>query len=146
MTEPTNTNDWPLSKLIKHTVLPKPKGSPKAGGKEYAVRAAFGLCVLGLTWLFGVGLFARKELPGCGATNTTALVERVVNQMPLVQAANLKFVSLKSVQEQGYNADKGLRSCAATLITTAGEDTIQYSVEWGDADKTQFRVEARIQP
>lgn len=145
MTEPINTNSWPLAKLIKHTVFPKPKGSPKAGPKEYAVRGVFALSLLGLMWFFGFGVFSRKELPGCDATETKTLVEQVVNQMPLVQAANVKFVSINGVQQQGYNADKGLRSCFATLITTAGENAIQYSVEWGNSDKTQFRVEARVQ-
>lgn len=61
MTEPTNTNDWSISKLIKHTLLPKPEGSPKAGAKEYAVRITFALFMLALMWFPGVGLFAHKE-------------------------------------------------------------------------------------
>ncbi|MRH77417.1 hypothetical protein GH984_01665 [Spiribacter sp. C176] len=40
------TDSWSWKKILKHVILPKPKGSPKAGQKEIALRislAAVGL-------------------------------------------------------------------------------------------------------
>jgi len=33
-----STDIWPWSKIIKYTLLPKPKGSPRIGKKEILVR------------------------------------------------------------------------------------------------------------
>ncbi len=40
------TDSWPLGKLIKYTLLPRPKTAPPAGRKEYWVRGITSLFFL----------------------------------------------------------------------------------------------------
>ena len=138
---PETTDAWPWAKIFKHVVLPKPKGSPKAGKKEIALRG-------GMATVFGLialtAFFGGKSLPSCDQAETTSLVGQIVNDMPLVKIANAQFVSLKNVTEQGHNKDAELRACAAILVTTAGEDNLQYSVKWQDKKDGNFYVEAQI--
>ena len=49
------TDSWGWGKIIKHVILPKPKGSPKAGKKEIFAR----LAVAGLIGLilYSMGVF-----------------------------------------------------------------------------------------
>jgi hypothetical protein len=86
-----------------------------------------------------------KGLPPCEAKETASLLEQIVNDLPLVKATNTRFVSLKQIEELGYNNESELRSCKATLITTAGQDDLQYSIKWQDKRKGLFYVEARLQ-
>ncbi len=43
---PTTTDKWPTKKILKHVLLPKPKGSPKAGKKEIGIRIVLALFFL----------------------------------------------------------------------------------------------------
>ena len=140
--QPVETTDsWSWGKIIKHVLLPKPKGSPKPGKKELSLR-------IGMAVVFGliaINIFiGGKSLPSCDQKETTALVGRIVNDLPLVKIASAKFVSLKNISEQGHNKDSEIRSCTATLVTTAGEDDFQYSVQWRDKKQGTFEVEGRI--
>ena len=65
--------------------------------------------------------------------------------MPLVKAAGAQFVSVKNVVEQGFNQETEIRSCSGTLVTTAGENNLQYSIKWRNKDKGEFSVEVRVQ-
>ena len=49
-----NTHSWSLGKLIKYSLLPKPKGSPKAGKKEIIVRITIALIILLLLIFFEI--------------------------------------------------------------------------------------------
>ena len=135
------TDSWSWGKIIKHVLLPKPKGSPKAGKKEISIRA-------GMAVIFGLiainAFFGGKSLPACDQKETTTLVGQIVNDMPLVKIANAKFVSLKDITEQGHNKDSEIRSCTGTLVTTAGEDSFQYAVQWRNKKEGTFEVEGRI--
>ena len=83
------------------------------------------------------------SLPECDSTDTRGLVGKIINDVPSAKEAGIQFVSLKGVTEQGYNEVSQIRSCAATLVTTAGEDDVQYHVKWVNKDANQFYVEAR---
>lgn len=135
------TDAWPWSKIMKHVFLPKPKGSPRSGKKEKVARiltaAVFG--VVGWSVFGGSG-----SLPSCSSTDSKTLVGQIINDSPIAKMSGAKFVSLKNISEQGYNKDAGVRSCTATLVTTAGEDNIQYSVNWQNKAKGTFEVQARI--
>jgi hypothetical protein len=54
--QPIETTDsWSWGKIVKHVLLPRPKGSPKAGKKETSLRTGMaatfgGLAVLALGW------------------------------------------------------------------------------------------------
>ena len=109
------------------------------GGKLAAltlVGAAFMVVSLGVP--FG------GTLPGCSSADTTGLVGQIVNGMPVVQLSGAKFVAVKETRELGYNNAAEIRSCSGTLITTAGEDQIQYSVEWIDKSQGKWAVNAQI--
>ena len=54
MEDKSTTDSWSLGKIIKHTILPKPKGSPKAGKKEIIVRITIALIILLLLIFFEI--------------------------------------------------------------------------------------------
>ncbi|MBL3527062.1 MAG: hypothetical protein JMN29_05125 [gamma proteobacterium endosymbiont of Lamellibrachia anaximandri] len=110
------------------------------GGKAAALSIIGGLWVL-----MSVGGVALSALPGCDSTETKSLVGQIINGLPLVKASGAQFVSVKNATEQGYNQEAEIRSCSGTLVTTAGEDNLQYSIKWQNKDKGEFYVEAQIQ-
>jgi hypothetical protein len=65
------TDSWPLKKILKHIIFPKPEGSPKAGKKEILIRVAIG-CAF--------GLFALTRILGNKS-------ETEVNAAPIAQEA-----------------------------------------------------------
>lgn len=85
-----------------------------------------------------------SSLPECDSDDTLSLVGQIVEEMPVVRLNNIRFVELKDEKQLGFNEDKELRSCSATLVTSAGEDSIYYTVEWDDKDANEFWVEAEI--
>lgn len=138
---PATTDEWPWSKILRYALLPKPKGSPKAGKKEIGLR-------LGIASFFAIILFGRffssGGLPACSSADARELVSKIVNDLPIAKRTGARFVSLKDVVELGYNKERELRSCSSILITTAGEDEFQYSIEWRDKAKGIFFVNARV--
>ena len=85
------------------------------------------------------------QLPACDQKETIQLVEKIINDLPAAKSVNAHFVSLKNIKEQGFNKEKELRSCAANLISTKGENLLQYSIKWIDENKSQYWVEAQVQ-
>lgn len=85
-----------------------------------------------------------QSLPSCQANEALKTVEQIINTMPAAKAANATFVSLKEIKEQGFNKDSEIRACGAILVTTVGEDKLQYSIKWQDKAAKTFFVEARI--
>lgn len=137
------TDSWPFGKILKHVLLPKPKGSPKAGKKEITLRLAMGAIFGAIGLYFALG---GKSLPGCDQSDTKDLVGKIINDLPVARAQNTQYVALKNVVEQGYNKTTELRSCQAILVTTAGENSIQYSVKWQDKTKGLIYVAAQLLP
>ena len=134
------TDSWEWSKIIKHVILPKPKGSPKAGKKEIGARAGIGATF----GLIAFSLFSSGGLPTCDSSDAKNLVGQIIDDMPLVKMSGAQFISLKDVSEQGFNEKSEVRSCTGTLVTSAGEDSVQYSVKWQNKKKSTFYVDARI--
>lgn len=137
------TDNWPFGRILKYVLLPKPKGSPKAGKKEIALRVAMGALFGAVTLYLSLG---GKSLPSCDQSDTKNILGKIINDLPAARAQNIRYVSLKSIVEQGYNKSTELRSCQATLVTTSGEDSVQYSVKWQDKAKGLFYVEAQLRP
>lgn len=134
------TDSWSWGKIIKHVLLPKPKGSPKAGKKEIGLRVGFG-AVFGL---IALSIFSSSSLPNCHSSESTDLVEKIINDLPYAKATGMKFVSLKEIKELGFNKKSEIRSCNALLITTSGEDELQYSIVWSNKDKGEYYITAEI--
>jgi len=93
-----------------------------------------------------VVIYGPSPLPGCNDSESLATVERLINDLPVVKARGIRFVSLKTVQEQGQNRSEGIRVCTATLVTTAGEDALRYQIKWTDRWKQQFLILAQVNP
>lgn len=74
-------------------------------------------------------------LPSCDDDDSIELITKIIN------GQGLQFVSLKSISEQGYNANSGLRACAAKVITTSGDMGIHYSIAWQNKSKDQFGIQ-----
>lgn len=141
MSEKITTDSWPLKKILKHILLPKPKDAPKAGVKEICIR----ITLFGIGAAFAYHQYFGEKMPACDAKSTISLIEKIVNDLPIAKKSGAKFVSLKEVTELGFNKNSEIRSCNATLISTKGEDTIQYSVQWQDKSKNTVWVEAQIE-
>ena len=94
--------------------------------------------------VMSAGVPIGGALPGCSSDDTTGLVGQIVSDMPVVRLAGAQFVAVKGTTELGYNSGSEIRSCSGTLITTAGETKIQYSVQWINKSKKQFAVNAQI--
>ena len=86
-----------------------------------------------------------KQLPTCDHEATIKLTGQIINDLPLAKAVGATFVSLKNIKEQGFNKNSEIRACEATLVTTKGEDQLQYSVKWQDKSTGNIWVEAEIQ-
>lgn len=134
------TDSWSWGKIIKHVLLPKPKGSPKAGKKEIGLRIGFG-AIFGL---IALSIFSSSNLPACESSDSADLVEKIINDLPVAKATGSKFVDLKEIKELGFNKKSEIRSCNATLITTSGEDDLQYSIVWRNKDKGEYYITAEI--
>lgn len=97
--------------------------------------------VLAAATLSGCG---ETELPKCNDDVTHTLVGQIVNDLKVAKEHGTRFVSLNSVREQGFNKAEQLRACTATLVTTAGENTLQYSIKWQNREKKEFYVELQV--
>ncbi|WP_373054441.1 hypothetical protein [Thioalkalivibrio sp.] len=113
-----------------------------AGGRSGKTAALAG--VGGLWTLLSFQGAALATLPACGSAEATATVGNIISDMPGVKEAGIQFVSVNNAREQGYNPETEIRSCSGTLITTAGEDGVQYFVKWQDKAKGLFYVEAQL--
>ncbi len=134
------TDSWSWPKIIKHIILPKPKDAPKAGKKEMQARVGLGV----FFGIIALSAFSSSDLPSCSSSDSHSLVEQIINDLPVAKAAGAKFVELKDVEELGFNEKSEIRSCSATLITTSGEDALQYSIVWSNKDKGEFYIEAQV--
>ncbi len=104
------------------------------------------LSIIGGLWvLMSVGGTALSALPSCDSTDTKSLIGQIINDMPLFKVAGTQFVSVHDVVEQGFNQESQIRACAGTLVTTAGEESLQYSIKWSNKDEGEFYIEAQIQ-
>ena len=125
-------------------MIEKAKSNPVEVKGRGAKLAAL-LIIAGVWILWPLKGSILTTLPRCDDSDTVSLVGEIVNAMPLVQAAGAQFISVKEISEQGFNQDLQIRSCSSTLVTTAGEDSLQYSIKWANEQKKEFVVEAQIQ-
>lgn len=132
------TDSWSWGKILKHVVLPKPKGSPKAGKKEVGARIGMVAVILLVLMAFSSG---EADLPSCGSQDAKSLVQEIVTGSPEFQAMNARFVELTEVREEGFNESEQLRTCEAVLVTNYGEDLIRYVLEWRDRSSGYFEAE-----
>ncbi len=131
--------------LIKRKALIERAQEHPVEVKGRAAKATV-FAIIGGSWVALAALgTAAQQLPTCDAAETAHVVASIINDLPIAKASGARFVSLKGITEQGYNATDEIRSCRATLITSAGEDTVQYSLRWQNKDALQFYAEVRIQ-
>lgn len=85
-----------------------------------------------------------QDLPMCQQGETLKTVGEIVNELPVAKAEKVTFVALKEIREQGFNKEAEVRACAAILVTTVGEDKVQYSIKWQDKASKQYYVDLRV--
>ncbi len=103
------------------------------------------MALAGGFWMFAVFGTARAGgLPKCDSADATVLVGRVITEAPAVQTMGVEYVRMTDVEEQEYDPDAKTRSCRGTLMTTAGEDVVSYTIRWQDEATRQFQVEAQV--
>ena len=134
---------FPAYLIKRSNLIEKAKENPATVKGRGGKAAVFG--VIGGLWVFvTLGSAVLSALPDCDDSRAEALVGQIINDLPLVKAGGVQFVSLKNIAEQGYNKQTEIRSCKGTLITTAGEDNLQYNIKWSNQMAGQFSVEAQI--
>ncbi|MFC2974364.1 hypothetical protein ACFOJE_19400 [Azotobacter bryophylli] len=133
------------SYLIKRgSLIEKAAHSPiEANGRstKIAILAVIGAVFTAFTYIGAIA----SELPSCDSSDSKKLVGQIIESMPAVQIAGIKFVSLKDIEEQGFNQEAQIRSCHGTLVTTQGENELQYSIKWSNQQKGEFYIEAQLQ-
>ena len=80
------------------------------------------------------------SLPSCKSSDTTDLVEKIVNRSSY-RVGN--FIELNDIEEVGFNKSSEIRLCVAELTTTHGVVDVNYSVRWQNKETKQFYVEVR---
>ncbi len=134
---------FPAYLIKRGSLIATAKEHPVDAGGRGAKTAA--LAIVGGAWVLAAFSMAMdSRLPSCDSAEATQLVGKVLTDLPIAKASGIQYVTVKSINEQGYNKDTEIRSCTGTLVTTAGEDTVQYSVKWNDKDKSEYYVEAQI--
>ena len=103
------------------------------------------LAIVGGTWCLAVvaGQIA-SGLPGCDDSNAKVVIGKIVNDLPVAKASGIEYVSVKDVSELGFNPQAQVRSCAGTLVTTAGEDGLQYAIKWSNTERREFYVQLNL--
>lgn len=135
---------FPVYLIRRASLIKKAKKSPVRpkgqAAKTIALIAAGGIGVF-----LALNAMIFVILPSCNADITTNLVGQIVNNIPEVKTQSVTYVSLDNIVELGYNDDSQIRSCNATLVTTAGENNIQYNVKWLNQEAGEIKAEIRIQ-
>ena len=80
------------------------------------------------------------SLPSCKSSDTTDLVEKIVNRSSYRMG---NFIELNDIEEVGFNKSSEIRLCVAELTTTHGVEDVNYSVRWQNKETKQFYVEVR---
>ena len=94
---------------------------------------------------FGFDSYAKVYVvPACDANATVDLVEKIVNDIPVIKLVGSKFIELKEITQQGYNRSKDIRLCAGTVIMSTEESGLRYSVEKAENRKGGLYVEVQI--
>lgn len=107
--------------------------------KKISCQLALAFCAC-----LAVSACGSKTLPRCNSSEAQTLVGEIVNDMPAAKIAGAKFVALKNISELGFNKSEEIRSCHGNLVTTSGEDEIQFSIFWEDKTKDLFYIQAQI--
>jgi len=112
------TDDWPLSKILKCTLLPKPKGSPPMGKKEWVVRGAIASSIGVLLWIF---VWSKPSIPACGDGDAIATLKKVVQQN-VNNAIGSKIihidgdrVAIHEIETISKDKDVSRNTCAANV-------------------------------
>lgn len=90
--------------------------------------------------LVGLAGCSSSDVPKCNSSEVRALIEEITTGKAY-QIGN--FVSIKNVDEHGFNADSQVRTCSAELVTSQMDTGIYYSVTWADAEHEQIEVNMR---
>ncbi len=135
---------FPAYLVKRASLIKRAKESPVDVSRRSVKTAALSV-VGGLSILAVFSGAVLSALPACDNSGTKTLVGRIVNDIPIAKSAGVQFVALKDIVEQGYNEQNEIRVCRATLVTTAGEDALQYHVKWSNKDKGEYFIEAQIQ-
>lgn len=124
------TDSWTFGKILKHVILPKPKGSPKAGKKEKLTRAAFFIAfgILGYNLFFG-----GASLPACNSENAKSILKEAFNGADFARAQNVEASAVIDARELSYDDGSSVRTCSGTLVlNTSAHITVRYAMKMQD--------------
>lgn len=131
---------FPAYVLKRKSLIEKAKGSPvEVTGRAW--KAAL-LAVVGLIFiLITIPSFLSNNLPACDSPEVVSLAENVVKNAPAIKTLGIQSIKIKVPAEKYYDSASEKRVCRAMLSSSAGDESIHYSVEWHDQKKNVIWVE-----
>lgn len=96
---------------------------------------------LGAAIIFVLVSFRAPTVPSCESSEIIKLASKLITGLPIVKASGAQYVTVKDINELGYNKESKIRLCSGTLVTTVGDDAIEYSIK---QIKSQYYVEVQI--
>jgi hypothetical protein len=117
--QPSTTDEWPISKILKYTFWPKPAGSPKAGMIEILLRVA----------MAGVFFLLALSLKNCGSSPSVTSGQTTTTPKSAVDYGIRAYPSLASAidgfRPEMTDSTNGSPSDGALLLAMWGTEKMR---------------------
>ena len=125
---------FPAYLINRGSLIAKAKETPiEVSGRE-GKAVAIGLT--GGAWVAATAFLVMSgTLPACDSPEVISLAEKIVRDAPLVKLTGLSVKGISMPAERKYDIEQEVRTCRGILTHAAGEEAIQYTVEWHDQKK-----------
>lgn len=86
-------------------------------------------------------------VPRCDRSEVQAQLEEVIKRYEASQQPARTLASAGAIDDEGLDAAEAIRNCTAVAtFEGGGEQKVGYTVQWNDAEKTEFALEAQYLP
>jgi len=120
------------------TATANPVGVENRGGKitAFAVIGGIWFLISLVVSLSGVDV----ALPGCDTADTTGLLKSIALKTPSLLPDDAQFVGIQGAVEKNFDDANQVRTCQASLVTSAGSREIHYTIVWKNRVRALFYV------
>lgn len=135
---------FPAYLIKRKSLIEKAKKFPvdtKGRGLKTILLASIVLGIIILIAIPSYLTYTKGDLPTCDSPEVIATTEKVIKNSPLFKLTGLQIKSISVPAERSYDPNIEKRVCRAMLSHSAGDEAIQYSVEWQDKKNNIFWVE-----
>ena len=89
-------------------------------------------------------LISKPSIPKCDSKEVKKLISRGLTIGAKILKEDFIFIDLKNIKEVGFNPDKGIRSCESLLITTEGNEDLNFFIKWKNKKEGTFEVKPTL--